>query len=145
MDVLRHDHVAGQGKPIAVAHLAKNLNENISGANRAQQGQALITRERNEMQMPLTVVADEFVGHGEQGKSKPRPFKSQRVGHPERQKQFLGVDVLEWYHAIVRVRQQKKRQRLGHPPGWLSGAAELKTAADVGLTGALSIGCVAHQ
>jgi len=46
----------------------------------------------------------------------PDPLKAERVGHPERQKQFLGVDVLEWYHAIVRVRQQKKRQRLGHPP-----------------------------
>jgi hypothetical protein len=50
------------------------------------------------------------------GSQNPDPLKAKRVGHPERQKQFLGVDVLEWYHAIVRVRQQKKRQRLGHPP-----------------------------
>jgi hypothetical protein len=68
------------------------------------------------MQMPLTIVADEFVGHGEQGKSNPRPFKSQKGRPPGRQRQSLGVDVLEWYHAIVRGRQQKKRQRVGHPP-----------------------------
>jgi len=30
----------------------------------------------------------------------------ERVGHPEKLNQFLGVDVLEWYHAIVNARQQ---------------------------------------
>lgn len=29
--------------------------------------------------------------------------------------------------------------------GWLSGAAELKMAADIGLTGALAIGCLVPQ
>src|SRR5713101_8174335 len=34
----------------------------------------------------------------------------------EKLNQFLGVDVLEWYHPIVNARQQKKCERLGHPP-----------------------------
>jgi hypothetical protein len=52
-------------------------------------------------------VANEFVGHGRKEKSKPRPFKSERVGHPEKLNQFLGVDVLEWYYPTVRIRQVK--------------------------------------
>ena len=117
MDVLRHDYVAHQGEAIAIPHLTEDLDENISGANRAQQGQASIASERNEMQMTVPVVANEFVGHGTKEKSKPRPSKNERVGHPEKRDQFLGVDVLEWYHAIVIARQQKKRERVAHPPG----------------------------
>jgi hypothetical protein len=40
----------------------------------------------------------------------------ERVGHPEKLNQSPGVDVLEWYHPTVSVRQQKKRERVGHPP-----------------------------
>jgi hypothetical protein len=59
------------------------------------------------------------VGHGRKEKSKPRPFETERVGHPEKLDQFLGVDVLEWYHLSVSSRQQKKYERVGHPPkGW---------------------------
>ena len=74
MDVLRHDDVAHQGEAVAIAHLAKNINKNISGTNGAQKGQASIASERNEMQMAASVVANEFVGHGREEKSKPRPF-----------------------------------------------------------------------
>ena len=55
-------------------------------------------------------VADKFVSHGEQRISKNQPFKNERVGHPQEQKQFLGVDVLEWYHPPVRVHPEKKRE-----------------------------------
>jgi hypothetical protein len=41
---------------------------------------------------------------------------TERVGHPEKLSQSLGVDVLGWYHPIVRVRQQKKHEMVGHPP-----------------------------
>src|ERR1700680_4717928 len=116
-DVLRHDYVAHQGEAIAIPHLTEDLDENISGANRAQQGQASIASERNEMQMTVPVVANEFVGHGTKEKSKPRTSKNERGGHPGKRDQFLGVDVLEWYHAIVIARQQKKRERVAHPPG----------------------------
>jgi hypothetical protein len=68
------------------------------------------------MQMAASVVANEFVGHGTGEKSKARPFKGERVGHPERRNQFLGVDVLEWYHPTRGVRQLKNYQRVGHPP-----------------------------
>jgi len=68
------------------------------------------------MQMAASVVANEFVGHGTKLKSKPRPFKTERVGHPKKLNQSLGVDVLEWYHPIVSVRQQKRGERVGHQP-----------------------------
>ena len=35
MDVLRHNDITYQGEAVAVAHLAQNMDENISGANRA--------------------------------------------------------------------------------------------------------------
>ena len=56
-----------------------------------------------------------FMGHEKQGNSKPRPFKSEMVGHPQQPSQFLGVDVLEWYHPLVRVREEKKNERVARP------------------------------
>jgi hypothetical protein len=49
----------------------------------------------------------DFVGQETTKKSKPRPFKPERVGHPERLNQFLRDDVFEWYHPIVHVRGPK--------------------------------------
>src|SRR5260221_6320661 len=92
------------------------MDENISGTNRAQQGQASIASERNEIQMAASIAANEFVSHGTKEKSKPRPFKTERVGHPERLNQSLGVDVLEWYHLNVIGRQEENCARVGHPP-----------------------------
>jgi hypothetical protein len=40
----------------------------------------------------------------------------QSVGHPEKPKQSLSVEIHEWYHPTVNVRQQKKRERVCHPP-----------------------------
>lgn len=98
MDVLRHDNVAHKGKSVAVAHLAKNSDENVSGANRAQKWQTSIASEGNEMQMAASVAANKFVSHGTKEKLKSRPFKTERVGHPEKLNQSLGDDVLKWYH-----------------------------------------------
>jgi len=56
-----------------------------------------------------------FVGHGAREKSKPRPSKSKRVGHPERQNQSLRIDVLEWYYPTV-MRLQKEDCGEGAPP-----------------------------
>jgi hypothetical protein len=55
------------------------------------------------------------LGHGTEEKSKPRPFQK-REGHPEKPNQSLGVDVLEWYHPNVSVRQWKEHERVGQPP-----------------------------
>jgi hypothetical protein len=101
MDVLGHDYVAHQGESEAVARLAKNLDEGVSSANRAQKGQSPIASERDEMEMAAAVVANEFVGHESSDKSKPRPSKNERVGHPEqqspeKQNQSLSKDVQEW-------------------------------------------------
>jgi hypothetical protein len=49
----------------------------------------------------------EFVAHKRNEKSKPRPFKTERVGHPEKRNQSLGDDVLEWYHPSACCRQEK--------------------------------------
>jgi len=74
------------------------------------------------MQMATSVVANEFLGHGAKAKSKPRPFKTERVGHPEKPNQFLGVDVLQWYHPIMTCRKEEnaegwptRPERVGHP------------------------------
>jgi len=90
VDVLWHDDVTYKGEPVAVAHLTEDLDETISGSNRAQRGQASIASERNEMQMAAPVVANKFMGHGTKEKSKPRPSKSERVGHPEKLNQLPG-------------------------------------------------------
>jgi hypothetical protein len=67
-------------------------------------------------QMAASVVAIEFVGLGTKAKSKPRPFEEpQKGGHPENLNQFLGIDVLEWYHPSVFVRQQENTRK-GVPP-----------------------------
>ena len=83
------------------AHIRKNPDKRICGAHRPEQRKASITGKRDEMEMAVPVVANEFVGHGAQEKSKPRPFKPERVGHPEQRNQSLGVDVLKWYHPTV--------------------------------------------
>jgi hypothetical protein len=58
--------------------------------------------------------SDEFVGSGTKLKSKPRPFKTERVG-PEKRNQLLSDDVRELGHPIMKVRQQKSRERVDHP------------------------------
>jgi ubiquinone/menaquinone biosynthesis C-methylase UbiE len=65
------------------------------------------------------------VGHGNSGKSKPRPSKCERVGHPERQSpekqnQFISKDVQERYHSTVRPCQQKRAKGCATRPGYLS-------------------------
>jgi len=43
------------------------------------------------------------------------PFKPERIGHPEKVNQFLGVDVPEWYHPNWMPRQEEKLRK-GAPP-----------------------------
>ena len=79
-------------------------------------GHASITSERDETQLALSVV-NEFVCHGRKVQPKPRPFKRERVGHPEKLNQFLSIDVLEWYAELHRsidfsVRQTKTGCRI---------------------------------
>ena len=65
--------------------------------------------------MAAPAVANQFVSYGTKRAPKPRPFEPERVGHPEELRQLLSVDVLEWYHPFVRISQQEKRERVGHP------------------------------
>jgi hypothetical protein len=62
------------------------------------------------MQMAATIVANELIGHDTQEKSKPRRSTSERVGHPEKPNQSLGVYVLKWYYPIVMARQPKNQK-----------------------------------
>jgi len=52
MDVFRHDDISDKREPIAVPHLAKNLNRSILGADRAQERHAPVTTKGDEMEMP---------------------------------------------------------------------------------------------
>src|SRR5579864_6801377 len=56
----------------------------------------------------------------------PDPFKTERVGHPEKPSPPLGVDVLQWYHRNAICHQHEKfakdqppaplkTERVGHP------------------------------
>jgi hypothetical protein len=69
---------------------------------------------------PVTMSLSAIVGTEPQN---PDPFEPERVGHPEKPNQFLGVDVLEWYHPAVRVRQREKHERVVHPPCHFEGDA----------------------
>jgi hypothetical protein len=42
----------------------------------------------------LKFLSNEFVSCGAEEKSKPRAFKSERVGHPEKPIQCVKIDVL---------------------------------------------------
>jgi hypothetical protein len=68
-----------------------------------------------------SVVTNDFVSHRRKEKSKPRPSKSGRVGHPEwqrpgkRQTKCLVDDVQGWYYSAVRSCQSKCIERVAHP------------------------------
>jgi hypothetical protein len=55
--------------------LAENLDKHIPGADRAQEWNAPVTTERDEMKMPAPVDPNEFVGHGGEETPKPRSFE----------------------------------------------------------------------
>src|SRR5579864_1454276 len=89
-------------------------------SDRVQKRQPPIASESDEMQMAASVVANEFVGDGNSDKSKPRPSKCKRVGHPERQSpekqtQFLSKAVQESYHPCISCRQEEKTRKGDHP------------------------------
>jgi hypothetical protein len=46
----------------------------------------------------------------------PDPFETERVGHPKKPIQSLGVEVLEGYHLNVKRRQEENWGGVGHPP-----------------------------
>src|SRR5216683_1473708 len=79
------DDITDQGETVAVAHIGKNVNENIPGANRAQKGQLSITSERIEMQVSASVVPNQSFGHGTEEKPKPRPLQTKGSGTPKSQ------------------------------------------------------------
>ena len=82
MNVLGHDDVAHKGESVAVACFAQDLDKRVSSANGAQEWKTPISSEGDEMEMAASVMANEFVSHGKKEKSKPRPSRSGRIGHP---------------------------------------------------------------
>jgi hypothetical protein len=75
----------------------------------------LLTTEGDEVAMAAAIAPNQFCCHWTEEKSKPRPFKTERVGHPEKPNQSLGFDVLEWYHLNAIRRQEENWGRVGHP------------------------------
>jgi hypothetical protein len=57
--------------------------------------------------MAAPVMVNEFVGFVAKRIPKPRPFKIETGGHPEKQNQSLGVDVPKWHYPAARIRQVK--------------------------------------
>jgi hypothetical protein len=75
----------------------------------------------------------------------PDPFKPERVGHPEKLNQSLGVDVPEWNHPNWMRRQEEKLRRDAPPAERhldMNEAAENLLALNIDLFGvaALTLG-----
>ena len=62
---------------------SRRIEQYLSGANQAQRWQTPVTTECDEMEIVASIVADEFIGHGTQEKSKPLPFKTEAVKKPQ--------------------------------------------------------------
>jgi hypothetical protein len=95
MDVLRHYDISNKREPVAVPDVAKNLNESILGANRTQERHAPVTTECNEVKMPAPVNPNEFVSHGVEGTSKPRPFEN-REESATRKTEASNSELIYW-------------------------------------------------
>jgi hypothetical protein len=75
------------------------------------------------MKEPVPVAANEFVSHGKKEKSKARPSKSGKVGHPgtrglgKCKSQYPVDNVQEWYYVTVmkcQLEQMKKKVHENH-------------------------------
>jgi len=64
VDVFGHDQLADQREFPARPQLAQNLQKAISGTPRAEKRLASITAERDEVQVPVTVVAHQRIAKG---------------------------------------------------------------------------------
>ena len=95
VNVIRHNDVANECKTVALPDFAENLNESILGTNRTQEGHAPVTTERDEMKMPAPVNSNQFVGHGVEGTSKPRPFEN-REGSATRKSETRHSGLTYW-------------------------------------------------
>jgi hypothetical protein len=95
-----HHDVTRQREAPAIAHLVLNLDENIPGANRAQQWQARVTTEGDEMEMAASIMADQLFAHGMEEKSKPRPFQTKGSGTLKSQ---TGSSALTYWSGIIQL------------------------------------------
>ena len=63
MNVVGHEDIPNKSEPVASANFVQRLGSPISGANRTEQGPALIAAERDEMQIAAAVEALQSFGH----------------------------------------------------------------------------------
>ena len=98
--MFRHSDVAYQREAIAIAHLVQIRDENLPGANRAQQRQASLTTECDEMEMPAPGVPKQFVGRRMEEKSKPQPFQSKGSGTL---KSHTDDSSLTYWNSIIKL------------------------------------------
>jgi hypothetical protein len=83
MNMLRHNHIPNQSKPIRVAHLAKNRHKSVPVPNRRQQPPALIATKRNEVEMPTSVDPNRWCSHDKKRRSKHRPLQIKGARTPK--------------------------------------------------------------
>ena len=72
VNVVGHDDVACEGKVVAVAHLAQNLDKQIFGVGRGKQWQPPVATASDEVQVAQSVTAMQSFRHSERNE-KPRP------------------------------------------------------------------------
>jgi hypothetical protein len=68
------------------------------------------------MKMSASILGEAFAGNGAHQKSKPRPFKIERVGHPEKLNPLLNVAAEEWYYPNCEISSIENCGRVRHPP-----------------------------
>jgi hypothetical protein len=82
MHVIGHEHIAYQRELILAADLAQHFRKEIFGVSGLQVRMAMVTAERQEMQVLLTVAALESLGHGAKNGVTHPLQTAQRAGHP---------------------------------------------------------------
>jgi hypothetical protein len=63
VNVLRHEHITDQPKPMPSPHLVENLYESVACSARSEQRTASVTAKRDEVQIPSTVKSLKRIPH----------------------------------------------------------------------------------
>ena len=70
--MIGHDYVACEGETVAIARLAQNFDEQISGVHGGKQGQPPVATAGDEVQVARSVTTVQTFRHGNWNE-KPRP------------------------------------------------------------------------
>ena len=106
--MIGHDHVADQQEIVPLMNLAESVHEKISPPLGIEQRQPPIATEREEVQIPASIVAFQSLRHDKKTTRKPDAWGTLVS---------LSQGVLQqWYPLFDGHRQEERRERnLGHP------------------------------